>query len=152
MPTKPKIAIVFSQFNSDITGALLRSAKQIIKSSHEVELGQLIEVPGAFEIPMAAKLLAVSPDAPEAIVCLGAVIQGETDQNVHLFRSVMITLQKVQIETGVPICTGLISAKNSEIARRRTEGELDRGREAAQAALAMVKLKRELGKNLINAV
>jgi len=108
-------------------------------SAHEV-----ISVPGSFEVPFACKLLASRGNPPDAIIALGAILRGETDQNTHLSRSCVTSLQRIQLETGVPIGLGIISAQTLQQAWERTRGELNRGREAALAAIAMARLKQNI--------
>ncbi len=139
-----RIAVVVADFNEEVTNRLLASALKTLTENSETSLDRIVHVPGCFEIPMAAKILSLSHPAPHAIVCLGAVIQGVTDQNTHLMRSVMTGLQSLQLQTGVPVSCGIISAPNLEKALDRTQKDLDRGREAAQAAIAMANLKQEM--------
>lgn len=139
-----RISVVVSEFNEEVTNRLLASALKTLTENPEVALGRIVHVPGCFEIPMAVKLLSQSQPAPHAVVCLSAVIQGQTDQNKHLVTCVMNALQSVQLETGMPASCGIISAPNLEMAMDRTQGDLDRGREAAQAAIAMAQFKLEM--------
>ena len=135
-----RVAIVVSSFNEDITNALLRSAQKTLKENHCV-VDETISVPGAFEIPFACKLIASKKNPPEAIVALGAILRGATDQNTHLIHTCISSLQQIQLETKVPIGLGIICAQTLHQARERTRGKLDRGREAALAAIAMAHLK-----------
>lgn len=86
-------------------------------------------------------MMARGEPSVDAVICLGVILQGGTDQNTHLARACAIGLQWAQLETGVPMTFGLISAPSVEVAMDRTRGELDRGREAALAAIEMAELK-----------
>lgn len=133
--------MVVSQFNTEITGRLLDSALTVLAADERIKIGPIVRVPGSFEIPFAAKMMARGEPSVDAVICLGVILQGGTDQNTHLARACAIGLQWAQLETGVPMTFGLISAPSVEVAMDRTRGELDRGREAALAAIEMAELK-----------
>ncbi|MBI4063729.1 MAG: 6,7-dimethyl-8-ribityllumazine synthase [Elusimicrobia bacterium] len=141
-----EIAVVVSKYNTEITSRMLESVLKTLKNAEGIQTGTVVWVPGAFEIPAAAKMIATRQPQPDAIVCLGAIIQGKTDQNAYIANSCTIALQQIQIETGVPISYGIISADTLATAWERTEGPLDRGREAALAAIEMAQLKRKYGR------
>ena len=138
-----KIAVVVADFNTEITRGLLASAQTVIRSGGQAEVSEVIHVPGAFEVAMAAKLIAFQKNPPDAIVCLGAIIQGQTDQNTYLAQSCFSALGMLQLESNIPIGLGIISAPSLSVAMERTRGELDRGREAAEAAILMAGLKQK---------
>ncbi|MBI4369134.1 MAG: 6,7-dimethyl-8-ribityllumazine synthase [Elusimicrobia bacterium] len=146
-----KIAIVVSEFNNEVTGQLFHSAQAAILEHSGAEVTDVVRVPGVFELPMAAKFLSLQKNPPDAVVCLGAIIQGQTDQNTYLAQACMTGLQMIQLETGIPIGLGVISSPSLSLAHERTRGELDRGREAAQAALKMAGLKQQYLKSSPNA-
>lgn len=136
---KPSIAIVVSDFNSDITekllqGAMLRLAEkgfghQEISVSH---------VPGAVEIPLTAKLLAKSKRY-QVIICFGAVIRGETSHYDYVCDQVSHGCQRVMLEFDIPVIFGVLTTENEEQALERVGGSGGhKGIEAADAALKMV--------------
>ena len=136
-----RISIVVSSFNEDLTNALLLSAKEtLLENGCAIE--EIVSVPGSFEIPYACKLLALKTNPVDAIVALGAILRGETDQNTHLAHTCIDSVQKIQLETMIPIGLGIISAQTLQQAWERTRGELNRGREAALAAIAMAHFKK----------
>ncbi|MBI4669131.1 MAG: 6,7-dimethyl-8-ribityllumazine synthase [Elusimicrobia bacterium] len=139
-----RLAIIVSTFNKKITGRLLNSAITAVKKHKGAVVGHIVHVPGSFELPMAAKMLTASRPKPDAIICLGVIIQGETDQNTYIANACALGIQKAQLDTGIPIGFGIISADSEKLALARTKGELDRGREAAEAAMAMAELKKKL--------
>lgn len=136
------IAIVVSDFNKAITKRMLASARKTLAAHAEVQTGAIVHVPGCFEIPMAAKMLAAMKTPPDAIICLGAVIKGKTDQNNYILQACALGLEQTQLASNVPMTFGIISAPSEKLARQRSSGKLDRGREAAEAALAMAQLKK----------
>ncbi|MEK6543059.1 MAG: 6,7-dimethyl-8-ribityllumazine synthase [Elusimicrobiota bacterium] len=132
-----KLGIVVADFNQDVTERLLASAKKTAHACGVTDL-TVMHVPGCFEIPYAARLLAAKTDA---VACLGCIIKGETDQNTYLAQACAIGIQIAQLGTGVPMGFGIISAPTQDLALARTQGELDRGKEAVLAAVSMARLK-----------
>jgi 6,7-dimethyl-8-ribityllumazine synthase len=105
---------------------------------------QTFEVPGAFELPFAAKLCADSGRFA-GIACLGVVIRGETSHYDHVCDGVALGLQKVQVETGVPCAFGVVTADNMDQALERSGGgKRDQGRGAAIVAMRMALLRERL--------
>jgi 6,7-dimethyl-8-ribityllumazine synthase len=103
------------------------------------------EVPGAFELPVIAKYAAES-GRYDAVVCLGAVIRGETDHYDYVCGEAARGIQEVQLETGVPCGFGVLTVDTMEQALDRVHGgsKRDTGRHAVEAALASLAVKREL--------
>lgn len=141
MTKKYKIAIVRSRFNEEITSGLLRGA---LKASKEDKVAvkniKIIEVPGAWEIPMAADALARTKKYA-AIVCLGAVIKGETSHDYWINHAVFPALQEVSEEYHLPVTLGIITCQTWKQAVARSGNNKDnRGYAAAKAALEMIKV------------
>lgn len=135
-----KFAIVVSDFNPEITSRLLEGAVATLKKEEVT----VVHVPGAFEIPLAAKRLAVSKKY-EAIVALGCVIRGETVHFDILCNTTPASLQNISLETGVPITSGILMVENEKQALERSGGNVaNRGSEAAEAALRMVETLKEI--------
>jgi 6,7-dimethyl-8-ribityllumazine synthase len=102
------------------------------------------EVPGAFELPLAAKYCAES-GRYAGLVCLGAVIRGETDHYEYVSGEAARGIQRVQLDTGVPCAFGVLTVDNMEQALARAGGgKRHQGEDAAKAVLAMVELRRSL--------
>jgi 6,7-dimethyl-8-ribityllumazine synthase len=102
------------------------------------------EVPGAFDLPVAAKWCAESGRFA-GVACLGAVIRGETDHYDYVCSESARGIQLVQLDTGVPCAFGVITCETMEQALARSGGERrDQGRHAANAVMRMALLKREL--------
>jgi 6,7-dimethyl-8-ribityllumazine synthase len=103
------------------------------------------EVPGAFELPLAASWCARSGRFA-GIACLGVVIRGETSHYDHVCAEAASGIQRVQLDTGVPCAFGLITCDTREQAEARAGGgKRDQGRDAAKAIVTMAKLREELG-------
>lgn len=134
-----KFAIVVSDFNSEITSRLLEGALSVLKEA------KVVHVPGTYEIPLAVKKLALSKKY-DAIIALGCVIRGETIHFEVICRTTADSLQKISLETGVPVTSGIVMAESLSQAQARCGGKVaNRGSEAAQAALEMLSTLRELG-------
>jgi 6,7-dimethyl-8-ribityllumazine synthase len=102
------------------------------------------EVPGAFELPLAAKLCAES-GRYAGVACLGAVIRGETDHYDHVCSEAAAGIRRVALETGIPCAFGLITCETMDQALARSGGgKRDQGRGAALTAMRMALLAREL--------
>ncbi|MDP6356000.1 MAG: 6,7-dimethyl-8-ribityllumazine synthase [Planctomycetota bacterium] len=136
-----KFAIVVSRFNEFITGKLLDSAETIFLK-HEVAADDIdiVWVPGSFEIPVVAKKMAAGGKYA-AVVCLGAVIRGQTSHFDFVAGESAKGIGNVALETGVPIIFGVITTENLEQAIDRAGARLgNRGGEAALTAIEMANL------------
>ena len=137
---QPNIAVIAARFNQEIVDELLRRCVDRLR-----ELGvksakiTIHRVPGAFELPVAAKL-ASETGKFAAIICLGAVIRGDTPHFDFVAGESARGIQQVAIETRIPIIFGVLTTDTEKQARQR----LDAGRRAADAALEMAELAREL--------
>lgn len=141
------IAIVVSEFNSSITEQLLEGAVSRLQE-HEVEEENIsiTYVPGAIEIPLAAKLLAES-EKFSAIICLGAVIRGETSHYDYVCNQVSEGCQQVMMEFSIPVIFGVLTTENEEQAEDRVGGEHGhKGIESADAAIQMIEVVQALKK------
>ena len=143
-PSPAAVAIVVSRFNEEITEALLRSCLMRLKASglREADI-PVVRVPGAYEIPWAAHELAAG-GRYDAVVCLGAVLKGQTPQNDYISASTVSHLHDIALSTRTPCILGIMTPNTYRQALARTRGGLDRGKEAAEAALAMAALKRAM--------
>jgi 6,7-dimethyl-8-ribityllumazine synthase len=136
-----KFAIVVSRYNDNITGKLVDGAVDTLTAAGVPDdTIDVAWVPGAWEIPLIANRLA---DTEEycAILCLGAVIRGETTHDQHINRQVSMTLGELAIRTGLPVLFGLLTVNSLEQAIHRSGGNVgNKGVECAEAALEMVRL------------
>jgi len=140
-----RIAIVVSRFNSSVTERLLEGAIDIVRRTGAADSDiEVVRVPGSFEIPLAAKSLA-EKGACQAIVCLGAIIKGQTDHYSFLASGVTNTLSAISVEHHVPIGYGIITADTVEQALDRAGLKHgNKGVDAALSAVEMANILREL--------
>lgn len=136
-----RFGIVVSRFNAEITSALRASCRgTLLAAGVRARDIRELEVPGGWEIPWAAHELARSGRC-DAVICLGCVLQGQTPQNAHIARAVFAELARLALATRVPVALGIITPRSWRQALARTRGGLDRGKEAAEAALEMAQLR-----------
>ena len=138
---KIRLAIVVSEFNQAITDKLLQSARnRLIERGVRASHITVVRVPGAVEIPLTAQLLAKSKNY-SAIICLGAVVRGDTNHYDYVCQQVSQGCQQAMLDFDIPIIFGLLTTDSIEQAEERAGGKKgDKGIEAADAALAMVKV------------
>lgn len=140
-----RFAIVISRFNHFITEHLLSGAQDgLIRHGVDSDAISVVWVPGAYEIPLAARRLAQSKEY-DAIICLGAVIRGATPHFDYVCAEVSKGVASVGLETGVPTIFGVLTTEDIEqaIERAGTKGG-NKGWEAALAALEMVDLMKKI--------
>lgn len=136
-----RFAIVVSRYNESITSKLLRGALETL-CQHGVhdEAIDVAWVPGAWEIPLVAAKMAHSQQYA-AVLCLGAVIRGETSHDQHINRQISLGLGALAVETGIPVLFGVLTCNSLEQAIHRSGGNVgNKGVECAEAALQMVSL------------
>ncbi len=136
-----RIAVVVSRFNDDITGALLDGALSTLREAGLPEEGlTLVSVPGAFELPVTAKALASRGDC-DAVICLGAVIRGDTPHFDYVAGEAAAGLMDASLYTGIPIIFGVLTVDTHSQAIDRVGGsEGHKGEEAAATAIEMANL------------
>lgn len=141
MKANAAYAIVVSEFNDEITDELLSGAvSQLIALGVVKKNIKVVRVPGAVEIPLVAKLLAKSKKY-KAIICLGAVIQGDTNHYDYVCQQVSDGCQRVMLDHEVPVIFGILTTRNLKQAKDRIGGkEGHKGKEAAEAAVEMVRV------------
>jgi 6,7-dimethyl-8-ribityllumazine synthase len=133
-------AIAVARFYEELADRLIAGAQRALAEAGE-QPAEIYEVPGAFELPAAAKFLAESGRFA-GVICLGAVIRGETDHYDYVCGESARGIQDVQLTTGVPCSFGVLTVDNYEQAMARSgEGKRDSGAHAAEAVLALVKIK-----------
>jgi 6,7-dimethyl-8-ribityllumazine synthase len=132
-------AIVVARFYEELADRLVAGARRVLPDEPDV-----FEVPGAFELPAAAKALAES-GRYAGIVCLGAVIRGETDHYDYVCAETARGIQDVSLTTGVPCGFGVLTCDDYEQALARSgEGKRDSGAHAAEAVLAVGRIRAEV--------
>jgi 6,7-dimethyl-8-ribityllumazine synthase len=142
-----RFAIVVSRFNGEITEGLLAGARRaLVEAQVRDEDVTIVRVPGAFEIPLAARVTAASGRF-DAIVCIGCLIKGETMHFEYIAATACRGIAEAAADTGVPMALGVITTLTEEQARERAaDGPGNKGREAALAAVEMATLLRALRK------
>jgi len=136
---KIKIAIVISDFNEEITSKMEKAAEKQI-SSLDLELIKKIHVPGAFEIPFAVNQI-MKKGKVDAIVVLGAVIQGDTDHDVLITNTVAKKLMDLSLNFNKPLGLGIIGPRVTW--EQADERAIDYAERAVETAVKMVKLNKE---------
>jgi 6,7-dimethyl-8-ribityllumazine synthase len=157
-PPDGEIVVIVSKFNGSITERLLEGALARLRESHVNEQNITVcRVPGAFEIPFVAARYAGQTNIL-AIICLGAVIKGETSHDEHINRAVSMEIAKIGTENDKPVIFGLLTCNTVEQAIARSGGAAashdkavgrnaylgNKGYEAAEAALEMIDLLQQL--------
>ena len=136
-----QFAVIVSRYNEMITGRLLDGAVETLRD-HQVadQRIDVVRVPGAWELSLAAKQLANS-GRYAGLVCLGAVIRGETTHDQHINRFVSQSLGQLSLDFNLPIAFGLLTCNTFEQAHERAGGKVgNKGHEATLAMLEMARL------------
>ncbi len=135
-----KFAIIVSRFNQTITDALLEGAVRTLEQSGtQTEDITIAEVPGAFEIPGAAKQLGLLGDF-DALICLGAIVQGETPHFDYICTGVSHGIAQLALDLDIPVIFGVLTTLNIEQALARSNEHNNKGVESALTAIEMVHL------------
>ena len=138
-----RYAIVCAQFYPELAERLTSSAQAAFADAG-CEPAECFEVPGAFELPLAARLCAESGRFA-GVACLGAVIRGETDHYDYVCAESARGIQAVSLETGVPCSFGVLTVETLDQALERSGGGVrDGGRNAAEALLSLTRLREQL--------
>jgi 6,7-dimethyl-8-ribityllumazine synthase len=136
-------AIAVARFYEDLADRLVAGAQAAFAEAGAGE-ADVFDVPGAFELPLAAKLCAES-GRYDGVACLGAVIRGETDHYEWVCAEAARGIQDVQLRTGVPCAFGVLTVETMEQALARSGGDKrDSGRHAAEAVLALARVREQL--------
>jgi 6,7-dimethyl-8-ribityllumazine synthase len=141
-----RVAIVVSRFNDFVTERLLEGARSALGEAGVAAADiEILHVPGAFEIPMAAQRVAETGKV-DAVVCLGCLIRGATPHFEYIASSCAHGITAAAATTGVPMSFGVLTTNSAEEAlQRASPGPANKGREAAEAALEMARLFARIG-------
>ncbi len=144
-----RVGIVVSEWNHEITGALLSGALQTLKKHGAANENLYVYyVPGSFELPQGAAYL-INKQNVDAVICLGCVIQGETRHFEFICQAVSQGIMNLGLEKGIPAIFGVLTTDNILQARDRSGGAHgNKGDEAAITAIKMVDLKNRLNANI----
>jgi 6,7-dimethyl-8-ribityllumazine synthase len=142
--SKRRFTIVASQFNARYVQGLVNHATEELRDLVPGAVLTLHQVPGAFEIPIVVREIARQEKA-DAILAIGVILQGATTHAEHLSHSVTNALQQIGLETGVPVINAVLTLADEDQARERClEKRINRGIEAARAAVQIANLMGEL--------
>jgi 6,7-dimethyl-8-ribityllumazine synthase len=141
-----RFGIVVSRFNSVVTARLLRGALRGLQQNGAADDHiEVVHVPGAFEVPLFAASLANSGRF-DALICLGAIVRGDTQHHDYLARSVFDALQQLQVSRHLPVALGVLTTENVDQALQRSGDDPgNKGFEAAMTAIETATLLRRLG-------
>lgn len=143
-PVEVNYAIVVGRFYAELADRLISSATGVFERAGADSI-DVFDVPGAFELPLAAQMAAQS-GRYAGVACLGVVIRGETTHYDYVCNESARGIQDVALRTGVPCSFGVVTVENMEQAMARTGGDKrDQGAHAAQAVLALQRVRAELG-------
>jgi 6,7-dimethyl-8-ribityllumazine synthase len=135
-----RYAIVVGRFYEELADRLVASAREIFEEA-SADAVDVYDVPGAFELPLAALTVAQS-GRYDGIACLGAVIRGETSHYDHVCAEAARGITEVMLRTGVPCGFGVLTVENMDQALARTRGgKRDQGEHAAVAVLALARIR-----------
>ena len=133
--SKRHFTMVASQFNAQYIQGLVTHATEELRTLAPGAVVNLLQVPGAFEIPIVVRELAAQKKA-DAIIAIGVILKGKTEHAENLSRSVTDALQRIAVTQGVPVINVVLSFDNESQARERClENTINRGTEAARAAV-----------------
>jgi 6,7-dimethyl-8-ribityllumazine synthase len=139
--------IVASRFNAQYVDALVDHATKELHALAPDATVSLHRVPGAFEIPVVVRELA-SRESADTIIACGVILQGETNHAQNLSRSVTDALQRIAVQEAVPVINVVLSFDNEDQARARClENKINRGTEAARAAVEIANVLSDLATN-----
>lgn len=137
-----RVGIAVSTFNAVITEGLLAGALAALDEAG-VEETTVVRVPGALEVPLVAQRLARA--GMDAVVAIGAVIEGETDHYVHVAAQTSEGIRQVALDTGIPVTNAVLTVREFDHARERSlPGRANKGFEAAMAAVTTVNALRAI--------
>ena len=141
-----RVAVAVARFNELVTERLLAGAVSALTDCGvDPDAIDVVWVPGGYELPQAASWLA-GQGRHDAVVCLGAVLRGETPHFDYVCGPAAAGISRVGLETGIPVAFGLLTCDTLEQALHRAGGKAgNKGGEAARAALEMVDLRRRIG-------
>ena len=141
--SESRFAIAVGRFYEELAERLVQGARAAFAEAGRPDV-EVFDVPGAFELPLAARYAADS-GRYAGVACLGAVIRGETDHYDFVCAEAARGIMRVQLDTGVPCAFGVLTCATMEQALARAGGDKrDQGRHAAEAVLRMAALRSEL--------
>ena len=137
-PLNLNITIVYSEFNSDIVNNLLDTTEKRLIEISKSKLNKIC-VPGAYEIPFAVKKI-INLDKSDAIICLGAIIRGETTHYELISENVFRSISGINEMAIIPVINGILTTENEDQAKKR----ILNGNYFAESCISMIKLNKDL--------
>ncbi|MBU0707259.1 6,7-dimethyl-8-ribityllumazine synthase [Patescibacteria group bacterium] len=138
-----KFAVISSRFNPQVTKKLKQGClKALLEAKVKKSMIVEVEVPGSFELPWAAQQFARKKDI-DVVICLGAVIQGETDHHQYIGAEVARGISSLSLTMNKPIMFGVLTCKNISQALARSLGKNNKGYEVGWAAVEMANLAKQ---------
>jgi len=140
-----RIILINTEWNPDIISILTASCKATLLSLGVSEDHmEIVTVPGSFELPLGAKYVIGSTNRPDAVICLGCVIQGETKHDDYINNSISKSISQLSLMSNTPVIFGVLTTNTEAQAIARADGSKgDKGKESAYAALKMIGLKQK---------
>ncbi len=136
-----RVGIVASRFNGDVVERLVETAREeLLRLGVSAGDVSVARVPGAFELPIAAQALLRGPRPPDAVICLGVVVRGETAHFDFVAGGAADGILRVGLETGRPVIFGVLTTESMDQAWDRADGTYRRGADAASDAVSMARL------------
>jgi 6,7-dimethyl-8-ribityllumazine synthase len=140
-----RVAVAAARYNERLVEALLGQVLSGLKAAGVRDRNLVVvRVPGSNELPVAAHLLAGA--RPDVVVALGVIIRGGTIHYELIAEATTQALQRVALDSGIPVINGVVVAENARQAAERSSGRINRGAEFAAAALEMAALRRKLAR------
>lgn len=137
-----RIGIVSTRWNTEYVGALLNDVKDTLKDNGvKDENIVLMQVPGAYEVPVAARLMCAAQKV-DAVICIGVLVKGETDHYEYIASAVSSGLMDLQLTLSTPIIFGVLTCRNAEQAAARSTGDKSHAGDWALTAIEMAQLRK----------
>jgi 6,7-dimethyl-8-ribityllumazine synthase len=140
------IGVITADWNEDITYALRDACIKTLVNTYSADIDKIIShsVPGAFELPVAAKLMLANQNV-DAVICIGCVIKGETKHDEYISNAVASGIMNLSIMASKPVIFGVLTPNSMEQAKDRTGGAYgNKGDEAAHTCAKMIDLAKEI--------
>ena len=141
----PRLAIIVSRFNQEVTSGLLKGALAYLgEQDIKIAPGDIVEAPGAFEIPLLAQTIARTGKF-DGVVCLGCVVKGETAHFEYISEAASKGLMNASLDTGIPLSFGILTVYSQDQAKARSADDAhNKGREAAVACVESIETIRQI--------
>ncbi len=142
---KLNICVLVSQWHKDITDALLEGVFNVFEKMEVDDFSmEVMNVPGSYELPLAAQL-AIKKYSPDAVICLGCIIKGETPHFEYISSAVTDGIMQLNLVHNIPVIFGVLTTDTVKQAKARSGGKHgNKGTDAAMAALEMIELRNKL--------